>query len=197
VRTDSGITTLFGPRPPATTVDPVPSPTPAITLRSVGRLLVTCAGLLLVLSGCLGFVQYLLQTQWTKSGAEVLRVQVYEHAHSSSKRGVSTFYSCRYTVAYRVAGDARQSQLDFGPIFATRTEAEIWAARFPLGSQIPIFYKPSATATLRFAGDPPPSYLTASGTMKLAGCLLLAGLLAMVASKQNCPQPSEPGSAQD
>jgi hypothetical protein len=181
---ESEIITLFGRRPPLMTVDPTLSPTaPGTTLRTLGQALLIFAALFLLLSGYLGCVQYLFQTRWIKTGAEVRGGQVYEQVDHSSKRGVKSFYGFRCAVSYRGAGEARQSQLDFGPIFASQTDAEVWAARFPPGSQVPVRYQPSDAATVRFAGDPPPSDVTAAGALKLAGCLLVAGMLAFMASK--------------
>jgi hypothetical protein len=184
VANNSEIITLFGRRTPLMPVDPTPSPTaPGTTLRALGQALLIFAGLFLLLSGYLGFVQYLLQTQWIKTSAEVRGGQIYEQVHDSSKRGVSRFYGFRCTVSFPVPGGARQSQLDFGPISTSKVDAEVWAARFPPDSQVSVLYQPSDAAWVRFAGDPPPSYATASGALKLAGCLLVAGLLAFMTSK--------------
>jgi hypothetical protein len=94
---------------------------------------------------------------------------MYEQVHDWSRGGVSRFYGFRCTVSFPVAGEARQSQLDFGPIFATEIESKVWAARFPPGSRIPVLYQASDTSWVRFASDPPPSYVTASGALKHAG----------------------------
>jgi hypothetical protein len=184
VANESEIITLLGQRPPLMRVDPAPSPTaPQATLRTLGHALLIFAGFFLILSGYLGFVSYLFQTRWIKTGAEVRAGQIYEEVHDWTKFGVTTFYGFRCTVSFPVAGKDRQSQLDFGGGFATKRDAEIWAAHFPPGSQIPVLYQPSDASVVRFAGDPPPSYATASGTLKLAAFMLVAGLLACISSK--------------
>jgi hypothetical protein len=96
---------------------------------------------------------------------------------------VTSFYGFRCAVAFRAAGEARRSQLDFGSAFNSKIDAEIWAARFPPGGQISILYKPTDATRVRFSGDAP-TVVTASGTVKVAGCLLFAGLLAILVSKQ-------------
>jgi Protein of unknown function (DUF3592) len=189
VANNAEIITLFGRRPPLVPVDSTQSSTaPRATLRTLGHALLIFAGFFLILSGYLGFVDYLLQTRWIKTAAEVRGGQIYEDVHRSAKRGVETFYGFRCTVSFPVAGEARQSQLDFGGVFASKMDAEIWAARFPPGSQIPVFYQPRDASLVRFAADPPPSYATVSGTLKLAACMLVTGLLACMASKSELPR---------
>jgi len=82
-----------------------------------------------------------------------------------------------------VTGEARQSQLDFGPIFATQLDAGVWAARFPQGRQIPILYKRSDAREVRFAGGTPSGHATAAGALTLACLFLVLGTLALMASR--------------
>jgi len=172
VRNDSGITNLLGPRAPLTQAGLAPPAAGGRIFRSLGRILVSFAALLLLLSIYLGCVDYWLRARW---------IQAYESVHHSARRGMETFCGVRCTVSFRVNEVTRQSQLDFGPAFSSKVEAEAWATRFPQGSQIPILYKPPDGADVRSAGDAP--NLTALGTLKLAGGLFLAGLLALVSSK--------------
>lgn len=181
MRNDSGITNLLGPRAPLTQAGLAPPAAGGRIFRSLGRILVSFAALLLLLSIYLGCVDYWLRARWIQTDAEVMGVEAYESVHHSARRGMETFYGVRYTVSFRVNEVTRQSQLDFGPAFSSKVEAEAWATRFPQGSQIPILYKPPDGADVRSAGDAP--NLTALGTLKLAGGLFLAGLLALVSSK--------------
>ena len=176
------IISLFGPRTRLMTGHPMPAPATARTnLRSFSRILVFCAGLLLLLAGYLGLGEYWLHTRWIRTEAEVLNSEIYERVDSSAKRGLTTFYGFRCLIAFRVAGEGRRSQLDFGPIFASKMDAQIWAAHFRRGGKIPISYEPPNAARVRFAGDS--LYVTAAGTLKLAGFLFGAGWIVMLASK--------------
>lgn len=186
---ESELTTLFGPEPSLKTPDPGPSAVPAvIALRFFGTLLILFGTFFLLLSGYLGFAQYWLQTQWIKTDAEVLSRQDYEERSVrvvKVNRGTTMFYGVRCTVSFPANGETRHSQLDFGPAFPSKLNAQIWEAHFQPGQQIPILYKASDPARIRFAGDYPSSYATASGTFKLAAWLLVPGLLAIVAARSD------------
>jgi len=142
----------------------------------------------LLLSGYLGFAQYWLQTQWIKTNAEVLSRQDYDQRSVQAtrlSRGATMFYGVRYTVSFPANGETRHSQLDFGPAFPSKLDAQIWAAHFQPGQQIPILYRPSDPARIRFAGDYPSSYATASATLNLAVWLLGLGFLAILAARSD------------
>ncbi len=114
--------------------------------------------------------------------AEVRGGEIYERVSHSARRGVSSFYGFRCTVSFAFAGGARQSQLDSGPIFANHFDAGVWAARFPQGRRIPIFYDPSDAREVRFAGETPPGYATAQGALTFACFFFLLGTLALLSS---------------
>ncbi len=186
---ESELTTLFGPEPSLKTLDPGPSAVPSVVaLRFFGVLLILSGTFFLLLSGYLVFAQYWLQTQWIKTDAKVLSRQDYDQRSVQAarlSRGATIFYGVRCSVSFPANGEIRHSQLDFGPAFPSKLDAQIWAGHCQPGQQIPVLYKPSDPARIRFAGDYPSSYATAAGTLKLAAWLLVPGLLAIMAARSD------------
>jgi len=183
-------TTLFGPRPSLASAEPTPVKAMSI-VGGLGRILISIAALLVLLSAYLGFVQYWLQTHWIETNAQVVSVQIYASSRTWPNHAAKLFYGVRSTVSFPVDGKLRESQIDSGPTFAARIDAEVWASDFRPGGQVPILYQPPDGARVRPAVDS--RDVTMSGCLRWSGCVFLAGLLAILASKQNAGVSAEPG----
>ena len=130
------------------------------------------------------FTQYWIQARWIRADAKVLSVKVYESVDASGRRGNKSSYGSRLRISYQAAGENRQSEIDSGPAFTNIADAGSYAAHFSFGRRISIFYKPSDPSIVQLQGDPPPTYITASQILQIAGFLFLAGVLVKFALMQ-------------
>ena len=183
VRQDAKLTTLFGSPSPAVTADPELS-APGTTLRKLGRALLYFSAFFLLLGSYMEFTEYWIQARWIRADAKVLSVKVYESADRTGRRGAASRYGSRCEVSYRVGGAERQSEIDSGPAFTNFADAGSYAAHFSFGRRVSIFYKPSDPGIVQLEGDPPPTYITASQILQIAGFLFLAGVLVKLALMQ-------------
>jgi hypothetical protein len=140
--------------------------------------------LLFLLSGYLAFAHYWIQTQWTKSEATVLSVELRQFSSGSTRATGSAGHSSSYffhcTVSYLVAGETRQSQLD-SPGSPYRMDAEVWAASWSPGRHIAIQYEDSNPSKIRL--DDNPSEITAMDSLRMAFYFFLPGMLLMLTSR--------------
>jgi len=141
--------------------------------------------LLFLLSGYLAFAHYWIQTQWTKSEATALSGELRQLTSGSTgtlrsggRFSKSYFYHC--TVSYPVEGETRQSELDSPPSPYTM-DAQVWAASWSRGQHIAIRYEDSNPSKIRLADNP--ADLTAMGSLRVAFCFFLPGLLLMLTSR--------------
>lgn len=181
VHQDARLRTLFS--SPAAIADPQPSP-PGTVLRNLGRALLYFSAFFLLLGSYMEFTQYWIQARWIRADAKVLSVKVYESVDASGRRGNKSSYGSRLRISYQAAGENRQSEIDSGPAFTNIADAGSYAAHFSFGRRISIFYKPSDPSIVQLQGDPPPTYITASQILQIAGFLFLAGVLVKFALMQ-------------
>lgn len=141
--------------------------------------------LIFLFSGYLAFARYWIQTRWSASEATVLSGEIRQSSSGSTSRpgGNATFsnsYFYRCAVSYAVLGQTRQSDLD-SPPSPHRIDAQVWAATWSAGQHIAIRYKPSNPAEVRMADNP--ADLTAMGSLGVAFCFLVPGVLLMLTSR--------------
>jgi hypothetical protein len=165
------------------TADPEPSP-PGTTLRKLVRALLYFSAFFLLLGSYMEFTQYWIHARWIRADAKVLSVRVYESVDRTGRRGIASRYGTRCEVLYQVGGAERQSVIDSGPAFTNFADAGSYAAHFSFGRRVSIFYKPSDPGIVQLEGAPPPTYVTASEMLQLAGFLFVAGILVKLALMQ-------------
>jgi len=154
--------------------------------RFLGRVLIFLSILCFALSGYLGFTHYWVLTHWTKADGTVLSGELRQGSSGLTARpgsaavGSSNVYFFHCTISYSVAGGTLHSQLD-SPASSYRIDAEVWGAQMSPGRSIDILYKSSNPSRIRLANNP--AEVTLIGTIKVAFCFLVTGLLLVLASR--------------
>ena len=83
---------------------------------------------------------------WPSTPGQITDSHVSRSQSTDSDGDTSTSYSARVAYTYQVGGQAYSGQniaFGFNPSYSNESKAQAAAARYPVGSQVPVYYDPS------------------------------------------------------
>jgi len=192
------IITLFGRRDPFCEQPAYeqrdPQRSPRISKRSVGRVLVYLSIPLLLLGGIPSTIHYWHNAYWPHAEATVIAGEFHETQQTCGGQPHVASYSCdeyryRCTVSYLANGELREANIE-SPPFPRRASAQMWANHFSRGQRLVIIYAPLNPKFVQLVDTPSPG-IDQFDIVKAALCLLVPGLLLILAARSEQAAPSD------